>query len=1616
MARRPTRSRQSRRSARLDFAGLEIVGALLTPDIVARLAAFEANDQSEESYDIPAGLKLRDEIARYFRIGEALWSRFEATRGQSIAASERFVLNLLRQCFGFDSITPQSITRLGEREFPVRHAALGGRVPVVVAPAPTEGARRSGVDESLPQFGDSSRRRSATLLLQEYLNAKDDAGWGLASDGTTLRLLRDNISLTRPAWIEASLSKIFSEGLFPDFSALWLLIHQSRFGQTDAAVSDCALERWRDRGRIDGVTARDKLRQGVESALLELGQGFIENPANGALRQALSEGTLTGQAYFEELLRVVYRLIFLFAAEDRGLLHPSGTPKQACEVYVEGYSLGRLRERSMRRTAWDRHADAWEGLKATFQALARGEERLGLPALGGLFAHGVLPNLEKARIENRRFLAAIWRLAWLRPEGQPLTRVNWRDMETEELGSVYESLLELTPRASADARTFEFAEGDETRGNARKTSGSYYTPDALVKLLLDSTLEPMLDVAEARNPDDPTAEILKLSIIDPACGSGHFLLGAARRAAARVAKHRSPGAPSQDEFQHALREVVSRCIYGVDRNPMAVELCKVALWIEALEPGKPLTFLDAQIRCGDSLIGVFDIEMLRKGIPDEAYKPLTGDDKERAKAYGRYNKQQRDGKGATGLLSELRPPESLSRADRRLTEMPQDELRQVEAKSRSFEEMRASEEWRRLKSAGDLYVSAYLYTAAFFSPKPATASDFDDLPLTEHVWKAAGGREVASHLAEGARKTSGAVNAFHWHIEFPRIFETGGFDVVIGNPPWERIKLQEQEFFAARSPAIANAPNKAEREKLIKALERADLDSPDGRLWADFQFAKRTAEATSEFVRSSGRYPLTGRGDVNTYALFAEHFSKLTKPEGRAGVLVPTGIATDSSTSAYFGSLIKRSRLAQLYSFYEIRGWFKGTDDRKSFCVLVIGLTKGAAEFCFDIREIDELENPERRFTLTAEQIAHINPNTKTAPIFRSRADAELTAKLYARTPVLIEERTLEQGDDMNPWGITFQTMFHMSGDSGLFRAANRLEAEGWLRDGMDWVCETDNGMERRVPLYEAKMIHHFDHRWATYAGGAAEDEEGARDCTLSEKQNPAFEPSPRYWVPEDEVKLRAARVPASLKRGVRERNAERILKSLAEWLTGYFAAIEGHAPRETDLTRILGRGRAWRAILGASPDRFLLDLKTLANGKEMQRETPLSADDLAFLIDGPDDPLDLAVALIDRKQPRWLMGWRDIALRSVERTVIASVFPKVGANHKIPLFYLNTHTRDAAVLAGLFSSFCFDYAARQKIGGTSLTYFYLKQFPAPPPSVFTPADLAFTTSRILELTYTSHSMRLWAEDLGHSGPPFPWDETRRAELRAELDAFFARKYKLTRDELRYVFDPADARGADYPSETFRVLKSKEEARFGEYRTQRLVLEAWDRLAGTQLGAAAPTVVTLPTPTRQPQPAPDMRTVRDGDWARPMTNARGETMEVFLAVLKAMDRPMPAERVRLAALLAMEPNLLTPHLEADQATHWSRVIGGEAAGPAPDSAKLDGHWGATLRHFRSRGWLEESAGNWAPGTWPDDLPAGDWAAGRAAIVWGAMRLIGDKADVISLFSTQLDRWRNAEAA
>jgi hypothetical protein len=1443
--------KQSRRSSRLDFASIEVVGGLLPTDTIAQIAAGEASEQSDENYGIPKGLKLRDEIARYYQIAHAHWERFAATKADKGSASIVFVQRLLEECFGYKTLAKSDPKLIADRAFPVNFCAENGRIPVVSAPPALLESRKSGIDEALSMFGDETRKRSSTQLLQEYLNADEDALWGITCDGSVLRIMRDNASLTRPAWIEVNFEKMFTEGLFPDFSAVWLILHASRFGVAGTSPSDCPLERWKERSRVEGAAAKDYLRLGVEASLIELGRGFIQHPYNADLRENLQSGDLRQQGFYEELLRLVYRIIFLFAAEDRDLLHASKATDAARRAYRGGYSLDRLRERCVRNASFDKNIDAWEGMKALFKALADGQPALGLDAIGGLFDPENLTNLGNCKLENKRFLKAIWHIAWFRPEGQLMTKVNWRDMETEELGSVYESLLELTPELNLETREFTFAEGDATKGNARKITGSYYTPDSLVKLLLDTTLDPVLDAAEARNVENPVTELLKLSIIDPACGSGHFLLGAARRVAGRIARHRMPGAISQEVFQHALREVVSNCIYGCDRNPMAIELCKVALWIESLEPGKPLSFLDACIKCGDSLIGIFDYEMLRAGIPDEAFSAMSGDDKDVTKAYGRLNKGERDGKVATGFIKALAAPTEIVDGARQIAIMPEDTLSEVKAKAKAFSRYEFSEQRKRLKLACDMYV------AAFFTPKVGEVPSAQTLtampvPTTGPMWDAIAGEIRSDFLLNNSTKVAEENSALHWPLAFPTVMARGGFDVVLGNPPWERIKLQEQEFFASRDEAIATAKNKAARDQLIKNLAKAEFGSSEHDLFAEFEAAKRAAEASSFFVRKSGRFPLTGVGDVNTYALFAEHFSKLARrsaqtstfqgiadkggvdevPSGRAGMIVPTGIATDSSTSAFFGDLVANKRLTALFDFENREGLFPGVHPGYRFSTLVMG-PSNLAHFAFLMFNTGMLDEKERRFTLSPEQIEAINPNTKTAPVFRSRADAELTAKLYSKAPVLIEERSDDLEADKNPWGISFQTMFHMSNDSGFFEGEETLEKRGFHRNGVNW--ERSDGL-RYVPLYEAKMIHHYDHRWATYEGEG--EEQSTREVVLEEKQDPNFEPTPRYWVPEDEVDMRASRVPIRLKSAFKKGDDESCLVILAEWVLGSTPGLNPQNPFaslrdiQAHLATVLGPQAISSNVVGRSLQSWLST--SAPRGVEMQRFTPLDRYDLAFINDYGGRWLELAGDLIDRKKPEWLMGIRGITKGTQERTIIGGFFPKSGVGNSAHLWELPSYlsVKQVAALISNMSSIPLDYIARQKVGGTNLNFFYVQQFPFIDPNQYDENELDFICQRVLELVFTSESMRPLATQLGYSGKPFSFAPDRRLHLRSELDAFFARKYGLNRDELRFILDPAAVKGETYPSETFSVVKRRELAEFGEYRTQRQVLEAFDRMTG----------------------------------------------------------------------------------------------------------------------------------------------------------------------------------------
>lgn len=786
----PRTARRARHSeTQLAFEALAIEGGLLSPDWLARVASLDAGGQTEVDYRIPKGLQLRDEIGRYWRIAQAHWGDFAAGRASVIRPeaarlrSERFVLALLRESFGFASLSPIETQLIGDRSYPIGFAALGGRVPVVIAP---EGV---GLDALAPASGDGGRRRSAFGLAQEYLNSADAATWGLTSDGLTLRILRDNASLTRPAWVEADLARIFMEERYADFAALWLLSHETRFGRADQ-ITDCPLESWREAGREGGTRARKLLRRSVEEALVALGQGFLAHPENNALRGALQAGTFSTAAYFQELLRLAYRLIFLMTVEERGLLHPedsSSAAEAARRLYSDGYGMRRLRERSLRRSAHDRYSDLWEAMKIVFRGLAVGEARLALPALAGLFAQPQCPVLDASKLENRALLLAVFRLMWLR-EGSAIARVNWRDMGPEELGSVYESLLELSPQVTQGGRLFTFATDTAAQSSARKTSGSYYTPDSLVQVLLDNALEPVIASTLLANPERRAESLLSLSVVDPACGSGHFLLAAARRIAGHLARIEADGTPSAAHYRHALRMVVGRCLYGVDLNQLAVELCKVSLWMEAVEPGLPLTFLDSHIQHGNALLGTTP-DLMGRGVPDAAWVPFEGDDKKTASALRNRNRKAAGGQRSFATLwsaSENTETQFVQRAVAELEAASDSNPVALANKHARWDGILGSAEYRHQKFVADAWC------AAFYWPKQPS---YAEAAPTNDLWRQIrDGRGEAPPLTiETVTTLSRRHHFFHWHLQFPQVFAQGGFNVVLGNPPWVRQELLRTE-------------------------------------------------------------------------------------------------------------------------------------------------------------------------------------------------------------------------------------------------------------------------------------------------------------------------------------------------------------------------------------------------------------------------------------------------------------------------------------------------------------------------------------------------------------------------------------------------------------------------------------------------------------------------------------------------------------------------------------------------------------------------------------------------------------------------------------------------------
>ena len=996
-----------------------------------------------------------------------------------------------------------------------------------------------------------------------------------------------------------------------------------------------------------------------------------------------------------------------------------------------------------------------------------GDASIGLPPYnGGLFAQQAAPILNQVQLPDAVLAPIIHSLS--RTRGESGRRfVNYRDMTVQQLGSIYERLLEREPARTPDGEIVV-----RPNSYARKDSGSFYTPQPLVDLIVERTVTPLLEErktvfqakaaalqSDTRAKADRTAELrrldpaeaaLNLKVLDPAMGSGHFLVTAVdylSDAIADLVEYAPTAAPwLEDAYTSPLldriaairadilaradaanwvidrpqltdqaiirRMVLKRCIYGVDKNPLTVELAKVSLWLHSFTVGAPLSFLDHHLRCGDSLIGL--------RVHDAA--------------------QELSRLGGFTSASAIQAAENAAAGMQQIEEMSDAGIAEVEESAALFREVeKTTADLRGLLNtlcgvnwlaAGmkkkqrsefeaplqGIVVSQEEKAFSLLSNNPDSADATD--PVRQHtLWP------EFTEIWHSANVIADRENFLHWEVAFPGVWHrwqddqpTGGFDAIIGNPPWDRIKLQEVEWFALRFPEIALAPTAAERRRRIRKLR--DEGDP---LANQFDAAKLRADRFSQLVRASGHYPLLGVGDINLYSLFVERAVRLIKPDGIVGLLTPSGIYGDKTAAPFFRSVSTCGRVAAIFDFKNKNDdeiFFKDVHDSTKFCAFIFSGEErqfAETECAFYLKSTGCLADPTVCFPLSPADFARVNPNTGTAPVFRTRRDADITRRIYERQPVLLDR----SGDEeVRVWPVRYLSMFHMTNNSDLFRTAAQLEANDFYPvQGNRWK----KGKEIFLPLYEGKMVQGFNHRAASVVVNPENLNRPAspQESTLEELAEPKWSAKPQFWVAESEI----------------------------DW--------------ETDLS--------------------------------------------------------------------WVIAFKDVTAPTNVRTMIAAVLPRSAYGNTIPaLIPLSTsvdeYVANAWLWAACLNSFALDYVARQKVHGQHLNWYIVEQLPVIAPADY---DRTFgpTTARdlvrhhVLRLTYTAHDMAPFARDLGYHGPPFIWNEEKRRHLRARLDALYFHLYGLSKDDAAYILD------------TFPIVRRHDKAAFGTYRTKHMVLAYYNALA-----------------------------------------------------------------------------------------------------------------------------------------------------------------------------------------
>ena len=1181
--------------------------------------------------------------------------------------------------------------------------------------------------------GRRGEENAPSTQMLRYLRRVDDLTtgklrWGILTNGARWRLYYQGARSVSEQFFEVDLAVLLdlpghNDGLFALTEAErrhWLKVFLLVFrreafvaGTTDPRTFH---QRAIEEGRFYGKRVAASLSNLVFGQVFP---GLARAIANAAPEAPLPEVR-------EAALILLYRLLFILYAEDRDLLpvRSTGYDDYALRDKVRG-DVGRRKDRDDVFSATA--ARYWSAIDDLCRAIDQGDASIGLPPYnGGLFDRERTPLLGRIRLDDQIMADVLDALSFERTlDGRRY--INYRDLGVQQLGSIYERLLEHEI----------VREGDElsVRPNvfARKGSGSYYTPDDLVSLIIQETIEPLvrsrMDAFAARISEldtsplpeerrigrlkrlDPAEKLLELKVCDPAMGSGHFLVNLVDYLADRVITAMAEAEASVDNYisplteridvirntiidnaeergwtidveqlddRHVVRRMVlKRCVYGVDKNPMAVELAKVALWLHTFTVGAPLSFLDHHLRYGDSLFGSW----VRTGI-------------DKATAQGAPLFLEGPLKRAERSAAPMQIIEGLTDAEIAEAHRSADVFAEIEEMTtplNAFLALVHAFDWLNIRGRDDKE-ALYAYFLGIFGDPIDIASGKLEVLTEEPV-----GERFAGLLDE-ARQLIDEERFFNWQVAFPGVWSAwesaglkGGFDAVIGNPPWDRMRVEPVEWFAVRRRDIALAQRAADRKRMVAAL-RVCGDP----LATEFDNAIDRAEAAARVARTCGDYPLLAFGELNLYALFVERAMALVKPDGMVGLLTPSGIASDKTAARFFKGVATQGRLRALYDFenrrtrYDTQPFFPDVDSRFKFCAFVATPTpaEDPAKCAFFLQDVSELDDRERCFPLTAAAFARVNPNTGTAPIFRSRRDAELTTAIYGRLPVLVD-RSL--GKAVKAWPVEYMRMFDMSNDSRLFRTREELEEQEsaypvggnrFSSPSGDWV-----------PLYEGKMVQAFDHRAASITVNPENQHRPAqpKPATPVQHRNADWFPDPQFWVLRSETSFPTAPYLLAFKDVTAPTNVRSMIAAL-----------------------IPGSG--------------------VANTLPVVSTDEQAAEDAAILVANFNAiPFDyVARQKIQGQHLNWFIV-EQLPVVPSERYETIRFGPKTAG--KI--------VREA----------------------------------------------------VLELTYTSHDMAPFARDMGYVDeadevkPPFTWNEERRLILRSKLDAVFFHLYSATdRDDIRYIY------------------------------------------------------------------------------------------------------------------------------------------------------------------------------------------------------------------------------------